>query len=69
MVETTKAELLNAKARGNALANDGIATGVTYDAARNRLIVTLSTGIEVMFNPHQAQAWNTPPPRTSGRPR
>jgi hypothetical protein len=62
MAETMKAELARAKASGEELAKHGVATGVVYDAARNRLIITLSTGIEIMFDPHRAQGFENATP-------
>jgi len=37
------------------MAKAGVATAVAYDEARNRVVVTLSTGIEIAFDPRRAQ--------------
>jgi Protein of unknown function (DUF2442) len=38
------------------------ATGACYDAARDRIVVELSTGIEISFSPKQAQGLATARP-------
>jgi Protein of unknown function (DUF2442) len=38
------------------------ATGAHYDAARDRIVVELSTGIEISFSPNQAQGLATARP-------
>jgi hypothetical protein len=60
MVDATKAELAKAKAHGDQIAKGGVATGVAYDEARNRVVVTLSTGIEIGFDPKHAQGLENP---------
>jgi hypothetical protein len=55
MADVTKAELTKARRRGDELAKGGIATSVEYDESRNRVVIMLSTGIEIAFDPRRAQ--------------
>jgi hypothetical protein len=48
--------------RGQARRSGPHATGAHYDAARDRIVIELSTGIEVSFSPKQAQGLNTARP-------
>ncbi len=47
--------MAEAKRRGDEMARAGVATAVAYDETRNRVVVTLSTGIEIAFDPRRAQ--------------
>jgi Protein of unknown function (DUF2442) len=47
---------------GSATARSQHATRVQYDAERDRIVIELSTGIEVSFSPKQAQGLETARP-------
>jgi hypothetical protein len=51
-----------AAARGEQRLRGPQATGAHYDAARDRIVVELSTGIEISFSPKQAQGLETARP-------
>jgi hypothetical protein len=55
MAKTTRAELAEAKRRGDEMAKAGVATAAAYDEVRNRVVITLSTAIEIAFDPRRAQ--------------
>ncbi len=55
MAVSTKEELAEANRRGDEMAKAGVATAVAYDEERNRVVVTLYTGIEIAFDPRRAQ--------------
>src|SRR5213076_2340141 len=55
MDELSAEELEAAKARGRARMRGPRAAGAHYDAGRNRVIVRLTTGIEIAFAPHDVE--------------
>ena len=55
MDEIAKPRFAAAMARGDALMKGPRADAVIYDAHRNRIVVTLTTGIEIGFAPEHAQ--------------
>jgi hypothetical protein len=55
MVELTAEEFATAKARGNSRMRGPRAESAHYDAGRNRLIVRLTTGIEIAFAPRDVE--------------
>jgi Protein of unknown function (DUF2442) len=55
MVELTKEEFEAAKARGEARPREPRAESVHYDAGRNRVIVRLTTGVELGFAPRDVE--------------
>ena len=55
MVEMTTAEFATAKARGEARMRGPRAESAHYDAGRNRVIVRLTTGVELGFAPHDVE--------------
>jgi hypothetical protein len=55
MVELAKEELEAAKARGEARLRGPRAESAHYDAGRNRIIVRLTTGVELGFAPHDVE--------------
>ncbi len=55
MDELTAGEFAAAKARGEARVKGPRAEGAHYDATRNRVIIRLTTGIEIGFDPRDAE--------------
>jgi hypothetical protein len=55
MVELTTAEFAAAKARGEARMRGPRAASAHYDAGRNRVIVRLTTGVEIGFAPRDVE--------------
>ena len=55
MAELTTAQFEAAKARGEALLRGPRAQSAHFDAGRNRVIIQLTTGVEIGFAPHTAQ--------------
>lgn len=55
MVEPTEAEIEAAIARGKGRMRGPRAQSARYDAGRNRIIVRLTTGVEIGFAPHDAE--------------
>jgi hypothetical protein len=55
MVELTKQEFATAKARGEARMRGPRAESAHYDAGRNRVIVRLTTGVELGFAPRDVE--------------
>ena len=55
MVELTTEEFETAKARGEARMRGPRAESARYDAARNRVIVRLTTGVELGFAPRDVE--------------
>jgi hypothetical protein len=55
MDELNAEELEAAKARGKARMSGPRAESAHYDAGRNRMIVRLTTGIEIAFAPHDVE--------------
>jgi hypothetical protein len=55
MVELTKAEFEAATARGEARMRGPRAASAHYDAGRNRIIVRLTTGVEIGFAPRDVE--------------
>jgi hypothetical protein len=55
MVELTKEEFETAKARGKARLRGPRAESAHYDAGRNRIIVRLTTGVELGFAPRDVE--------------
>jgi hypothetical protein len=55
MVDPTAEQFAAAKARGNARLRGPRAESVQYDAARDRLVVRLTSGIEIGFAPRDMQ--------------
>ena len=55
MAEMTDEAFKAAKARGNALLAGPCAESAHYDAGRNRVVVRLTTGVEIGFSPRRAQ--------------
>jgi hypothetical protein len=55
MVELTTAEFAAAKARGEARMRGPRAASAHYDAGRNRVIVRLTTGVELGVAPHDVE--------------
>ena len=55
MVELAKEEFEAAKARGEARLRGPRAETAHYDAGRNRIIVRLTTGVELGFAPHDVE--------------
>jgi Protein of unknown function (DUF2442) len=57
-----KVSFETAVTRGQARRSGPHATGAHYDAARDRIVIELSTGIELSFSPKQAQGLETARP-------
>ena len=55
MGDFTKEEFAAAKRRGTARLRGPRAESAYYDAGRNRIVVHLTTGVEISFSPEQAQ--------------
>ncbi len=55
MIELTKEEFATAKARGEARMRGPRAESAHYDAGRNRVIVRLTTGVELGFAPRDVE--------------
>jgi hypothetical protein len=55
MAELTAEEFAAAKARGNSRMRGPRAESAHYDAGRNRVIVRLTTGIEIAFAPRDVE--------------
>src|SRR6266436_4600865 len=55
MIELTKEEFETAKARGEARMRGPRAESAHYDAGRNRVIVRLTTGVELGFAPRDVE--------------
>jgi Protein of unknown function (DUF2442) len=55
MAEFTPGEFEAAKNRGKARLDGPRAASAHYDATRNRIVVQLTTGVEIGFAPEQAQ--------------
>ena len=55
MAELTTAEFAAAKARGEARMRGPRAASAHYDAGRNRVIVRLTTGVELGVAPHDVE--------------
>ena len=55
MAEMTDEAFEAANARGNALLASPCAESAHYDAGRNRVVVRLTTGVEIGFSPRRAQ--------------
>jgi len=55
MVELTKEQFDAAKARGEARLDGPRAVSAHYDAGRNRIVIRLTTGVEIGFPPDLAQ--------------
>jgi hypothetical protein len=55
MTELTKEEFATAKARGEARMRGPRAESAHYDAGRNRVIVRLTTGVELGFAPRDVE--------------
>jgi hypothetical protein len=55
MIELTKEEFETAKARGEARMREPRAESAHYDAGRNRVIVRLTTGVELGFAPRDVE--------------
>jgi hypothetical protein len=53
--EVTSADIIAAKAKGAGRLSGPRATTAHYDAARNRIVVGLVSGIEISFSPSDAQ--------------
>jgi len=56
MADLTAEEFETAKARGSARMRAPRAEGARYDAGRNRVIVRLTTGLEIAFSPRDVEA-------------
>ncbi len=55
MVELTREQFEAAKARGDARMRGPRAESAHYDAGRNRIIVRLTTGVEIGFSPRDVE--------------
>lgn len=55
MADLTEAQFAAAKARGEERLRDPRAISAHYDRGRNRIVVRLTTGIEIAFAPHDAE--------------
>jgi hypothetical protein len=55
MVEMTSDQFARARARGEAMMEGPRAESAHFDAGRNRVIVRLTTGVEIGFAPQAAQ--------------
>ena len=55
MAELTRKQFEAAKARGDARMQGPRAVSAHYDAGRNRVIVRLTTGVELGFAPHHVE--------------
>jgi hypothetical protein len=55
MAELTTAQFVAAKARGAARMRGPRAVSAHYDRGRNRVIVRLTTGVEIGFAPHDVE--------------
>jgi hypothetical protein len=55
MVELTREQYDAAKARGDERLEAPRAESAHYDAGRNRVVIRLTTGVEIGFPPHLAQ--------------
>ena len=69
MAELTRQEFAAAKARGEERLRGPRAESAHYDAERDRVIVRLTTGIEIGFAPRDTEGLHTPHATTWPRSR
>jgi len=59
MAELTRKQFEAAKARGEARLRGPCAVSAHYDAGRGRVIIRLTTGVEIGFAPRDAEGCST----------